>query len=183
MQYQINYYSALKALVLPLDITFLLLFIGVPVVNLVAFLYSSRNKINKNYRIKAIFVSAALCAFVTLILTLQFVGSGWVLKGNSLMIKSPPVESTIDLATATISLEDSSGSWQPVYRTNGSAISGISTGWYRLRNGENAVVFRYMGSSKMVVVRSMDRTYILESPGVEDLYYQLSTRMKENNRD
>lgn len=170
MQYQVDYYSVLKSIILPLDIRFLFLFIGLPVGGIAIFLFLGRKKFGRNQYLQVITVFIILLTLLMLIPTRQYAGSGWVLKNNYLIIKSPPVLSTIDLATATISLEDSNSPWQPVYRKNGFAVSGLATGWYRLRNGKDAVVFRHIESLKMVVVITKDCIYVIQHPGVEDLY-------------
>lgn len=82
----------------------------------------------------------------------------------------------MDVSAMRVALVESSSSWRPVMRTNGYGTSRLSTGWYRLANGREAVVFRHLRSEKMVVIEAGGRYYIISHPGVEKLYAALIAR-------
>jgi len=73
-------------------------------------------------------------------------------------------------------LVDTSGPWQPVWRTYGYGTPGLSAGWFRLRNGEKAVVFYHLTPAKMLLLFSKGHIYVVAHPGVERLYQELAAR-------
>lgn len=114
-------------------------------------------------------VGIPLLILFFLVMPLFQVGSGWRLSDRKLRLQAGPV-STLDVAEIRVALVGSSSPWRPVMRTNGYGTSRLSTGWYRLANGKEAVVFRHRRAEKMVVIEAGSRYYIIRHPGVEKLY-------------
>lgn len=117
-------------------------------------------------------VGIPLLILFFLVAPLSQVGSGWRLSDGKLRLQAGPV-STLDVTGMRVALAKSSSPWRPVMRTNGYGTSRLATGWYRLANGKEAVVFRHLRSEKMVVLEAGGRYYILIHPGVEGLYEAL----------
>lgn len=99
---------------------------------------------------------------------------GWELEGHRLSIVAPPVSTTIDVRGAKLSLADLDSPWRPTLRTNGYGTSDLSTGWFKLANGEKTVVFRHLSPEKLLVIESQDSYYVLAHPGVDELYERLA---------
>ncbi len=173
MAYQLNYFEVIKALFLPVNISFLLLAIGIPTIIIFTVLYKTNPMGNKRYQ-WMIVVSVVLAPVAAMLFISQNnVGAGWCLKDDKLQIKAWPVETTIDLTLTQVALVDSSSSWKPVLRTNGYGTSGLETGWFKLQNGKNAVVFYHLTPSKILVLQSEGQYYLLAHPGVEELYRKI----------
>lgn len=169
MSYKIDYTAALQAVFLSADIRFILFFIGIIGFIITYILYKSQNKWT---------IIKGIAALVIFAMAIQgsaehAVGSGWQLNDSQLSVKAWPVSKEINLKSAQILLADSSSQWQPVVRTNGYGISGLRTGWFKLRNGKEAVVFSHLSTDKLLVIKSGDCYYILVHPGVELLYNKL----------
>ncbi|WP_347490273.1 PH domain-containing protein [Desulfoscipio sp. XC116] len=171
MAYQLDYFAVIKAFFMPFNLFFLLLFLG-PVAIAVFVAYRTINR----YRIAILLASVAIPILILSLISFPEVGSGWNLDRNSLKIKSPPVLTTIQLPEARVELVESSGSWQTTLRINGSGKPGLAIGWFKLQNGKKAVVFRHLHHAKMVVLEYQGEFYILQHPGVEDLYMELIAR-------
>ncbi|MBO8181627.1 MAG: hypothetical protein H0Z28_02400 [Archaeoglobus sp.] len=49
-------------------------------------------------------------------------------------------------------------------------------GYFKLKNGIKAVVFRYKHSDEFVVINSSGKYYVIIHPGVEELYREIRGR-------
>lgn len=163
MSYQVGYLGALD----PSMIIFLLPLVFIP------WLLKATGKWHE-YRWLLPVIGPLLILFF-LAVSLPQVGSGWRLTDGRLRLEAGPV-STLDVTAMRVALVESSSPWRPVARTNGYDAARLSTGWYKLANGKEAVVFRHLRSGKMVVIETGGRYYIISHPGVEKLYAALIAR-------
>lgn len=170
MSYQLDYFEVIKAIFLPVDIVFLLVAVGIPLFIIPVAWYATKTMPNKIYQ--GMILAPVLIIPIATLLFMGYsnVGSGWQLNDDKLQIKAWPVEETIDLATAQIALEETSGPWKPAWRTNGYGTAGLGTGWFILQNGQEAVVFYHQTPTKILVLQSGEQYYLLAHPGVEELY-------------
>lgn len=104
-------------------------------------------------------------------------GSGWQLKGQELLIKAPPSNTSINLNSTSMALVSGSDSsqWAPESRTMGVGIPGLATGSFTLKNGKNAVVFSYFPGNEILVLKYQDKYYEITYLGVQDLYMELKS--------
>lgn len=168
MSYSLDWISALKALFIPMD-TFLLVTTIVPIVFVVYMV-----KKNKNSRY--LWLISTFTIIITMVAIVSpIVGTGWILRDNMLEIKAWPTSTTINLSLANVALVDDSSAWQPAIRTYGYGSPGLRTGYFKLRNGQEAMVFYYLKDSKILVLQLNDSYYLLAHPGVEELYKKLLT--------
>ena len=111
-----------------------------------------------------------------MIATFLNVGNSWNLKEDTLEIKAWPISESINLSSISVTLVEDSSSWKPVLRENGYGSPGLSSGWFKLENGNEAIVFKHSESSKILIVFSNERYYLIIHPGVEELYQELIIR-------
>lgn len=181
MSYQISYLSVLKALFIPVDIVFLFLTAGIPLFIIAMVLCHLKKTNNRRYLGMTLGLVIVIPLLTMLVVSLTNAGSGWRLEDDKLIIKASPVSDTIDLPPTKAALVDTSGPWQPVLREKGFGSPGLSTGWFKLQNGNKAVVFRHMTSPKTLVLLSNDHYYLLTHPGIERLYQELVARGVKRN--
>ena len=74
---------------------------------------------------------------------------GLRIRGDFFYGRTIPV-SRLEMEKARAIDFDSSPEYKPVLRTNGTGLPGYQAGWFRLRNGEKALVF--VGDRRRVVV-------------------------------
>jgi hypothetical protein len=97
---------------------------------------------------------------------------GYELSDNKLHIKAWPVNEIVDLRNAEIILTNSD-EWRPKIRTFGEGTTYLGMGYYKLKNGNNAVVFRHKNSDSFVVINASGKYYVIIYPGVEKLYEEI----------
>lgn len=172
MSYQVEYPAVLKAIFVPFDPVMHLMLIGFSLVILALFL--SRKKTGEQRVFFRIVRFSSLLVPLVIIMGASWseAGSGWQLENNKLIIRSS-VSVTLNPAETRVALVDSAGPWRPVSKDNGFSTPGLSTGWFNLKNGEKALIFRHLNSPVMIVLESNNRYYILSHPGVEELYRKL----------
>ena len=175
MVYQLDYFTILKATIVPINPLYLILMLAAPVIMI---FLAYRKKGTPQFRRYIVVVGVAMAGivFTELISTWPLVGSGWCLNENILELKAPPISKAVHLNATNVSLVDASGAWRPTLRVNGHGRPGFATGWFRLENGQRAVVFRYLRPSKMVVLEYQGQYYIIQHPSVENLYDELLLR-------
>lgn len=180
MAYRLDYLTCLKTwVVVPVNIPIIAIItiaiIGPPLAILAWWIYEAKKGGPRQpfhyWWLPFLVVGVPIVAWLAL--SWSEVGSGYELEDNLLKLKPPPVSTTIKLQTTEVVLVKASGPWQPTLRINGYGTPGLSTGWFKLRNGKKAVVFRHLSPSKMVVLKSEGRYYVLAHPGVEKLYTEL----------
>jgi hypothetical protein len=169
--YQLDYFAVIKAFFVPVSPIFLFLLLG-PIAISAFVVY----RITSKYRLAILLASAVMPILILSYISFSEVGSGWNLDRGSLKLKAPPVFATIELPDARVGLVEASGPWQPSLRVGGSSKPGLATGWFKLQNGEKAVVFRHLHPAKMLVLEYQGEFYILQHPGVEELYDELIAR-------
>lgn len=173
MSYQIDYFMALKALFTPVVPAFFLIVAGSFIIPVGLIASNVRKKTNIwNHGIVCL-VSFAIFCLLVFVAPWQSVGAGWQLGEDELTLTAWPVSETIELARMKIMLTDSGDAWKPILRTNGYGTPGLSTGWFKLANGEKAAVFYHAGSDKMLVIQANERYYLIAHPGVGELYQYL----------
>lgn len=180
MSYKLDYLAVLKAYIYPLDlitliVTIIVLSILVPYIyKLIKAGLTKKNLVN---------ISAIIIIIFSIILippTLNS-GAGWVLDGDTLLLNARPVSVPIKLSKTTMMFVDYYGDWQPTLRTSGYGTTGLSTGWFKLKNGEKAVVFRHMYSNKALILKTEERYYLISHPQIELLYQSLLERGVRSN--
>jgi len=172
VSYQVDYPAVLKALFVPFDPVMYLIFAGFPLGLLVLFLIRKKTGECPGY-LWIILLLSILVPFVIIMgVSWLEAGSGWRLENGKLIIKAS-VRATLDLAETRVALVESTGSWRPARKDGGFSASGLSMGWFKLKNGEKALVFRHLNSPVMVILESNNRYYVLSHPGVEELYQRL----------
>lgn len=172
MSYQVDYPAVLKALFIPFDPVMIMIFIGYPLGLLVLFLFRKKTGDQLGYLWVVLLLSALVPILLIMGMSWAEAGSGWRLEKGKLILRAS-VSATLDPVETRVALVESSGPWRPVRKNNGYGTPGLSTGWFRLKNGEKAVVFRHLNSPQMVVMEYNDRYYVVSHPGVEELYQQL----------
>lgn len=125
MSYQISYLSVLKALFIPVDIVFLFLTAGIPLFIIAMVLRHLKKTNNRRYLGMTLGLVIVIPLLAMLVVSLTNAGDGWRLEDDKLIIKA--------------ALVDTSGPWQPVLREKGFGSPGLSTGWFKLQNGNKAV--------------------------------------------
>lgn len=175
ISYQLSCLDVLKALFLPLDPLGTLLlagvFLGIPFLTIWGL--KAAGEWPRRWWLLAVTISFLL---ILPLASWPQAGSGWRLTDEGLELKAWPVSATLDLKGTRAALVDSSSPWRPVVRTNGYGTPGLCTGWCKLANGRKAVVFRHLRPSRMAVLESQGRYYVLAHPGVEELYRLLLAR-------
>lgn len=181
LAYQIGFIDVIQAFFFPADPVFYLVIFIVLLSIYLNWLYlakkeSWRQPWLRRYRwvIVAAFIIPLTAVF--LITGTSQVGAGWQLENDHLKIKTAAAPARLDLGKTSILLAASPGPWQPAKRTNGYGTPGLTTGWCKLQNGKEAVVFRHLQSASVVVLVSEGRYYVLAHPGVEELYHRLTAR-------
>lgn len=176
MSYQLSYLDVLKAVFLSLDLLDILLmagvFLGIPFLTI----WGLKAAGEWRRRWWLLPVTIAFPLFILLLTSLPQAGSGWRLTDGRLELKAWPVSAMLDLKGTRAALVERSSPWRPVVRTNGYGTAGLTTGWCKLANGRKAVVFRHLRPSRMVVLESEGRYYVLAHPGAEELYRLLLAR-------
>lgn len=104
------------------------------------------------------------------------IGDGWRLNDTTLRLKAWMAQETIELSSTRIELTDASGPWQPVRRTYGRGMTGLSEGWFNLQNGAKAIVFYHRKPARMLVLKSGGQIYVIAHPGIEKLQEALIAR-------
>lgn len=173
MSYQVDYPAVLKAHFVPFDPVLYLIFIVFPLGLLMLFAFRKKTGPGLGYLWILLFITALMPVVILLGVSWSAVGSGWRLEEGKLSIKAF-VSVTLEPRETRIALVESSGPWRPVRREGGFGTSGLGTGWFKLKNGTKALVFRHLNSPVMVVLESGGRYFILSHPGVEDLYVKLT---------
>lgn len=174
MDYQLNYKAVLKANFIPFDPVMYLIFIGFPAGLLILFALRKKMKDSPGSLWMILLPAAFMPLLLLLLMSISEVGSGWRLENGTLFVKTYAGHDRLELQGTKAALVDEFSSWRPVKRVNGYGTSGLGTGWYRLQNGQKAVVFRHMKSSQMVILQYKDRYYVISHPGVEVLYSRLA---------
>lgn len=175
MSYQLDFSSCIKAcLINPIIIVVIILVFLIFSVGL--YNLRKRNELNKNTI--ALAIGCMIFIVISLIgLPLQYVGSGWYLEGDKLSINLPEASEVIDVFSAEMILVDyADPSWQLSWRINATGTPDLLVGLCRAENGNKVVVFRHLGSSKKIILRSNNRYYLLAHPGVELLYQEMVAR-------
>jgi len=173
MSYQVDYPAVLKANFVPFDPVMYLIFIGFPAGLLILFVFRKRMSDRLGYGWIVLLLAAFMPLLLVFLMDISVVGSGWRLEDRKLIVKTSAGSETMDLQGIKVALADKSSPWRPVRRENGYGTPGLGTGWFRLKNGEKAVVFRHLNSPQMVVLEYNDRYYVISHPGVEELYQRL----------
>jgi hypothetical protein len=105
--------------------------------------------------------------------------SGWDWYGykydGKLHIRAWPVDEVVDLNNSEVFLTKSE-KWMPELRMFGFGTKEIGMGYFKLKNGVKAVVFRHKNSDEFVVINSSGKYYVLIHPGVEELYREIKDR-------
>lgn len=172
MAYQLTYLDILQAMFIPFDIFFWGLNIGICLVIGIS-LWRGTKSIRKWYRAMLIFASLIIFLLVMFLVGAGNTGDGWQLTEQELKIKAWPIEETASLQTVQIALVSPWSEWQPTLRTNGYSVPGLSTGWFKLRNGKTAAIFYHQNPPDMLLLKSGDTYYILAHPGIRELYMKL----------
>jgi hypothetical protein len=100
---------------------------------------------------------------------------------DKLELNTWSVAEQIELSSISMQLVDSSSLWQPELRENGYGTPGLSSGWFRLKNGKSALLFRHDYSLKMLLLCSNSGYYVISHPGVENLYQNLLEKGVKQN--
>lgn len=177
MAYQLGFLDVIKAFFFPADPVFYLVIFIIILSVYLSWLYPAKKEPwLRRYRwvIVAVFIIPLTAVF--LITGASQVGVGWQLENDHLKIKTAAAPVRLDLEKTGILLATSPGPWQPAKRINGYGTPGLTTGWCKLQNGKEAVVFRHLQSASVVVLISEGRYYVLAHPGVEELYRYLRER-------
>ena len=177
MSYQIDFLNALKALFVPMDWGLFFSLGAVPIVMCSVLYLTRKNRGISNGVCWAMLILSFLIPLVLIPLSIQGgIGSGWQLEQKHLKINAWLEHETLPLASIQIALQETAGPWQPIRRTYGYGTPGLSSGWFLLRNGTKAIVFRHLAPTQMVAIWSGERCYILAHLGVEELYRELVAR-------
>lgn len=164
MVYRISWREALIVFFVPMNMAFVLITIGIPILLSILLLFQ--------LVVEAIIPIAILLATM-LYVTLSNTGDGWRLDDNNLEIKSGSVLRVITIHSMEVELVEANSSWRPVLRTNGFGAPGLSTGYFTLQNGISAIVFRHLCNDRMLVLLSNNQYYIISHPGIEHLYNRI----------
>ena len=178
MEYQLSFIDVFKSLFFPADYFFVLTFLGAPIFVAVVIYHSIKNRTAQLAIIVAGIVIPSLITFFAL---LPVNGSGWKFEEDELAVKAWPIKDSIKLSSVKTMINNVPGNWEPSRRTRGYGTPGLGTGWFKLRNGKEAVVFKHGFSTKVVVIYTNDRYYVFSHPGVEKLYNELIKRGAKMN--
>ncbi|SHJ36102.1 PH domain-containing protein [Propionispora hippei] len=172
MAYQLTYLDVLQALFIPFNMSFWALNMGIYII--IGFiLWRGTISMKKWYRVMLVLASVIIFLLAMFLVGVSNEGDGWQLSEQEIRIKAWPIEETADLKTVQIALVSPWSEWQPTLRTNGYSVPGLSTGWFKLRNGKKAAIFYHQNPPDMLLLKSGDTYYILAHPGVRELYMKL----------
>ena len=132
---------------------------------------------------------------LTLLMAALAIGFGWmtvsatrpsvVVDETTLTLKAPFYGRSIDLSgirfdEARVGNVDSSSDFRPTRRTNGLGLPGLGVGWFKLANGEKALVA--LSSRDRVVYIPTDEGYsLLFSIERPEAFLEHATRMKRGS--
>ena len=162
--YRIGWREALKIYFVPIDIVFILVAIGIPVLLSIILIFQ--------IGFEAI-IPITILLIIMLWATLSNIGDGWKLDNNNLEIKIGSISRVIAIDSMDVGLVESTSDWLPILRTNGFSAPGLSTGCFKLRNGINAIVFRHTYNGKALVLLSNNQYYIISHSGIENFYNRI----------
>lgn len=170
MSYQLNWIQTLEAIFWADDI--ILIFLAVfthfviPVVVYIK-LHKSRQSIDTK-------LVVLICCLIPAISTsLELFGSGWLVKDNTLNVKTFNQSADINIPYMEVRFVDLYSEWYPRTRINATAFPFLAIGKYRLTNGVVATVFIHQKQKKVLLIYANERYYMIGHAGIEKLYCEL----------
>ncbi len=164
MLYRLGWREALAAYFVPMDIAFILIVIGIPLILSILLI--------SQLGFEAI-IPITILLSIMLWSTLTNIGDGWKLNNCNLEVRTGSNSRLIAIDSIYVGLVESRSDWLPSLRTSGFSAPGLSTGYFKLRNGKSAIVFKHLYNDKALVLQSNNQYYIFSHPGVENLYNRI----------
>lgn len=176
--YRLSYFDVLKAWVYPhIDLRQLIIFIVIPLVIMVVIAYCRKESFTARHYVGGVSLLLGIPLIIILTISCSFIKSGWTQNDDTLALKAFPVSTSLNIKQCKVLLiTTNDSSWQPVRRTEGLSLPGLSMGWFKVRNGKKIILFQHLTSSSMLLLEFDDNYYLIRHPGVEELYSELLSK-------
>ena len=175
MEYKLTLFSVIKAILfnVSMDLVLVPIFIIVPLMFVLFRKYASNT--NFHYFVVLYLIISSIVSFVMVVMVYNLTESGYSLKNNILSVRAPFSSKDIDLTSATVKLVCTE-EWRLERKISGINLWNLFSGYFRLANGEKAMVFRYGQSVNSVVIVYKNQNYLITHPGVENLYEKINDK-------
>ena len=108
--------------------------------------------------------------------------AGWTLSGSSLTVKTGFGSAVIPVGSATAMwINAKTGPYTPVLRTDGTSTGQYDAGHFRLRNHDDALVFRY-GQHPWLLIETKSERVLLSTPDITQLASHFTLVSSDSSR-